>query len=78
MIIAVPSHAFAEIIAKIKKPPHGLAWLTKGVDPQSHQLLSDLVSKTFGSSFPQAIISGPSFAKEVARFFTYCSNFSFK
>lgn len=68
VIIAVPSHAFAEIIAKIKKPPHGLAWLTKGVDPQSHQLLSDLVSKTFGSSFPQAIISGPSFAKEVARF----------
>lgn len=68
VIIAVPSHAFAEIIAKIKKSPQGLAWLTKGIDPQSHQLLSDLVSQTFGSTFPQAIISGPSFAKEVAHF----------
>jgi len=68
VIVAVPSHAFAEIITKIKKPPQGLAWLTKGIDPQSHQLLSDLVSQTFGPSFPQAIISGPSFAKEVAHF----------
>lgn len=68
IIIAVPSHAFAEIITKIPKPPQGLTWLTKGIDPQSHQLLSELVSKNFGLSFPQAIISGPSFAKEVAHF----------
>ncbi|VEB33720.1 glycerol-3-phosphate dehydrogenase (NAD+) [Legionella sainthelensi] len=66
VIIAVPSHAFAEIIAKIPQTLQGLTWLTKGIDPQNHQLLSELVSKTFGSSFPQAIISGPSFAKEVA------------
>lgn len=68
IIIAVPSHAFAEIIAKIKSPPQGLTWLTKGVDPQSHQLLSHIVSRIFGADFPQAIISGPSFAKEVAQF----------
>ncbi|WP_454780235.1 NAD(P)H-dependent glycerol-3-phosphate dehydrogenase [Legionella sp. WA2022007384] len=68
VIIAVPSHAFAEIIGKIKIPPQGLAWLTKGIDPQSHQLLSDLVGQTFGPTFPKAIISGPSFAKEVAHF----------
>lgn len=66
LIIAVPSHAFAEIISKIKKPPKGLTWLTKGIDPTSHQLLSELVVKKFGNDFPQAIISGPSFAKEVA------------
>lgn len=66
VIIAVPSHAFAEILEKIEKPLAGLAWLTKGVDPKTHQLLSDLVSLRFGSSYPQAIISGPSFAKEVA------------
>ncbi|KTD40913.1 NAD(P)H-dependent glycerol-3-phosphate dehydrogenase [Legionella parisiensis] len=68
LIIAVPSHAFATIITKIKNAPRGLTWLTKGIDPQSHQLLSNLVSQTFGSTFPQAIISGPSFAKEVANF----------
>ncbi|MGL5741992.1 MAG: NAD(P)H-dependent glycerol-3-phosphate dehydrogenase [Legionella sp.] len=68
VFIAVPSHAFAELLTKIKKPPRGLTWLTKGIDPQSHQLLSDLISQTFGSSFPQAILSGPSFAKEIASF----------
>lgn len=67
VIIAVPSHAFAEVLGKIDQPPAGLAWLTKGVDPKSHQLLSELVSIRFGSSYPQAVISGPSFAKEVAR-----------
>ena len=68
VIIAVPSHAFAELISKIEKPPEGLAWLTKGVDPLSHQLLSELISQRFGPDFPVAIISGPSFAKEVAHF----------
>jgi glycerol-3-phosphate dehydrogenase (NAD(P)+) len=68
VFIAVPSHAFAELIMQIKHPPSGLVWLTKGIDPQSHQLLSELVSQNFGASYPQAIISGPSFAKEVACF----------
>lgn len=68
VIIAVPSHAFAELLAAIEKPVHGITWLTKGVDPHTHCLLSELVSARFGSTFPQAIISGPSFAKEVALF----------
>jgi len=68
VIIAVPSHAFAELLAKIEQTPQGLAWLTKGVDPSSYQLLSQLVTERFGATFPQAVISGPSFAKEVARF----------
>lgn len=67
-IIAVPSHAFAELITKIEQPPQGLTWLTKGVDPQSHRLLSELVLERFGAKFPVAIVSGPSFAKEVACF----------
>ncbi|WP_052117594.1 NAD(P)H-dependent glycerol-3-phosphate dehydrogenase [Legionella norrlandica] len=68
VIIAVPSHAFSELINKIPKPIQGLTWLTKGVDPQSHHLLSELVAKQFGSKFPVAVVSGPSFAKEVAHF----------
>lgn len=67
VILAVPSHAFAEILAKIEKPMAGLAWLTKGVDPNTHQLLSELVSHQFGMNYPMAVISGPSFAKEVAQ-----------
>lgn len=68
VIIAVPSHAFAQLLEQIEKPAKGLAWLTKGVDPKSHVLLSELVAKRFGDAYPTAVISGPSFAKEVARF----------
>lgn len=68
VIIAVPSHAFAELLSKINQPRHGIAWITKGIDPLSHQLLSQLIARHFGPDFPIAVISGPSFAKEVARF----------
>lgn len=68
LIIAVPSHAFPEVLASIRHPIAGLAWITKGVDPQTHQLLSELVIQKFGLTLPMAIISGPSFAKEVATF----------
>lgn len=68
VMIAVPSHAFASLLSQINSIPSGLAWLTKGVDPVSHQLLSELVAARFGIHFPVAVISGPSFAKEVARF----------
>lgn len=66
VIIAVPSHAFTELLQQLSKPHHGLAWLTKGVDPHSHKLLSQLVAEKWGTKFPIAVISGPSFAKEVA------------
>jgi glycerol-3-phosphate dehydrogenase (NAD(P)+) len=68
VIIAVPSHAFATLITRIKNPPQGLSWLTKGIDPKSHLLLSELVTKRFGPTFPMAMITGPSFAGEVAHF----------
>lgn len=73
VIIAVPSHAFAGLLQQIiqiclKKPLQGLAWLTKGIDPQSHQLLHQLIAQYFGPTFPVTVISGPSFAKEVASF----------
>ena len=67
-IIAVPSHAFNNVLDQLNKPAHGIAWLTKGVDPSSHLLLSQLVSKKWGDAFPIAVISGPSFAREVATF----------
>lgn len=66
-LIAVPSSAFASVLAKVDAPVPGLTWLTKGVDPDSHQFLSTLVAQRFGKSFPIGILSGPSFAKEVAR-----------
>lgn len=66
-IIATPSHSFKEILDKISTPLKSLAWITKGIDPSSNKLLSELVFEKWGADFPVAVISGPSFAKEVAR-----------
>lgn len=68
IFLAVPSHAFGEVLFRLPKPTWGLAWLTKGVDPKTHQLLSQLVASKWGEDFPIAVVSGPSFAKEVAQF----------
>jgi glycerol-3-phosphate dehydrogenase (NAD(P)+) len=67
VIIAVPSHAFDDLLRQIKKPKTGLAWLTKGLDPQTNQFLSQQVAEYWGMNFPIGIISGPSFAREVAQ-----------
>lgn len=68
LLVAVPSHAFSDLIKQISKlPQSGIAWLTKGIDPTTHHLLSVLLAQQFGEQTPMAIISGPSFAKEVAQ-----------
>lgn len=68
VIIAVPSHAFSGLLSSLEMPRDGLTWLTKGIDPDTHGLLSQLIAKKWGETFPIAIISGPSFAREVAQF----------
>lgn len=66
ILIAVPSHAFLELLAQIPAlPRRGIAWLTKGLEPKSHRLFSDIILEKYGNT-SMAIISGPSFAKEVA------------
>jgi glycerol-3-phosphate dehydrogenase (NAD(P)+) len=71
VIIAVPSHAFAEVfdqIDKISGPiTSGISWITKGIDPDTNTLLSQIVASRWGHNHPMATLSGPSFAKEVAR-----------
>jgi len=67
VLIAVPSHAFLSLLDKMPKlPKTGIAWLTKGVEPQSHRLFSHIIEEKYGPT-SMAIISGPSFAKEVAQ-----------
>lgn len=65
IIIAVPSFAFRTILETLE-PKGGVAWLTKGVDPKTHDFLHTLVMERFGKDYPMAAIAGPSFAKEVA------------
>lgn len=68
ILIAVPSHAFRETLNKLKSylTPKRLIWVTKGLDPQNHQLLHEVVKEIFGL-IPMAVLSGPNFAKEVAK-----------
>lgn len=68
VLIVVPSHAFSETLQKIKPlMPEGcgLAWASKGLNEDSH-LLHESAVKIFGEHLPLAVVSGPSFAKEVA------------
>ena len=69
ILVVVPSHAFSSVCQKIadfRPSLDNLAWATKGFDPATQQLLSDVAEK----HFPQAhftVVSGPSFAGEVAK-----------
>jgi glycerol-3-phosphate dehydrogenase (NAD(P)+) len=68
VLIVVPSHAFRSVLQQMKpllKKDARIAWATKGLDPQSHQLLH-VITKEILDDIPSAVLSGPSFAKEVA------------
>lgn len=71
-LIAVPSHAFRETLKRIdsaRGDREGLivAWGTKGFDPHRGLMLSDVVAELLGNDVSRAVVSGPSFATEVAR-----------
>jgi glycerol-3-phosphate dehydrogenase (NAD(P)+) len=68
VLIVTPSHAFAELLDRlVPRFPHpaGLAWATKGFDPASGDFLHELVATRLPGT-PAAIVTGPSFAREVA------------
>ncbi len=67
-LLVVPSHAFAETLQQLKRVarPEHLAWATKGFEPLTRQMLHQLV-ETQLDSCRYAVISGPTFACEVAK-----------
>lgn len=70
IIVAVPSHAFRstlELIAPVCSDKQRIAWATKGFESGSGKLLHEVASDVFGQQRAMAVISGPTFAKEVAR-----------
>jgi glycerol-3-phosphate dehydrogenase (NAD(P)+) len=69
-LIAVPSHAFRETLTHMRaqaKPGATLAWATKGLEPAGGRLLSDVAEESFGRDASLAVVSGPTFAIEIAR-----------
>jgi glycerol-3-phosphate dehydrogenase (NAD(P)+) len=70
VLMVTPSHAFATIIREIRevlKPGQGIAWGCKGFEPGSGRLLHEVAQELLPQDTPLAIVTGPSFAKEVAR-----------
>jgi len=69
LLICVPSHGFKTTLQKIKpflaENPQ-IAWATKGFSLEGGSLLSEVVTAELGGNTPIAVLSGPTFAKEVA------------
>jgi len=69
VLVVVPSHAFAGMvheIAPLLPAGVGVAWATKGFEPGTGRFLHEVAHEAFGDRVPLAIVTGPSFAREVA------------
>ena len=69
VLLATPSYAFATTIRSIRDvllPGQGIAWACKGFEPGSGRLLHQVAAELLPPGTPLAIVTGPSFAKEVA------------
>ena len=69
VLVVVPSHAFAQTLRALA--PHrpaaaGVAWASKGFEPGSGRFLHEVAAEVLGPDVPLAVVTGPSFAKEVA------------
>ncbi|MCW9699875.1 NAD(P)H-dependent glycerol-3-phosphate dehydrogenase [Avibacterium sp. 20-129] len=70
LLIVVPSHVFGEVLEKIRphlQPEHRIVWATKGLERDTGRLLQQLVEEKLGTQYPLAVLSGPTFAKELAQ-----------
>ena len=70
ILIVVPSHAFNEILEQIRphlQSHHRLIWATKGLERDSGRLLQTVAEEQLGTQYPLAVLSGPTFAKELAQ-----------
>lgn len=69
IIIVVPSVGFRHTLTLLKPllAPHmRLICAAKGLDTETGQLLGDVIEEVMGKERPFAVLSGPSFAREVA------------
>jgi glycerol-3-phosphate dehydrogenase (NAD(P)+) len=69
ILLAVPSHAFKNTLIAIQPfltENSQIAWATKGFDSETGELLSQVSLAILGNNINTAVISGPTFAKEVA------------
>lgn len=69
ILVVVPSHAFRETLQKLApylQPKQRIAWACKGLEQESAKFLHEVFSEELGDEIPTAVVSGPTFAREVA------------
>jgi glycerol-3-phosphate dehydrogenase (NAD(P)+) len=69
ILIVVPSHGFRQTLLTIKPwltADMRICWATKGFELSTGQLPHQIAEETLGSDKPMAVLSGPTFSKEVA------------
>jgi len=70
VLVSVPSVAFCDIVQRMQPllaADVSISWATKGLTPDSGAFLLESATQILGSDTPLAVISGPSFAAEVAK-----------
>jgi glycerol-3-phosphate dehydrogenase (NAD(P)+) len=68
LLIAVPSHGFRGVLADLKpmlRPGMRVAWATKGFEVDTGRLPHQVAAEVLGEAVPTAVLSGPTFAREV-------------
>jgi len=70
ILLAIPSHVFRTVLEEVQTAlPHikKIVWATKGLEQGSHKLLHQVVQEVYTDDIQAAVLSGPTFAYEVAR-----------
>ncbi|MCG8436179.1 MAG: NAD(P)-dependent glycerol-3-phosphate dehydrogenase [Gammaproteobacteria bacterium] len=68
LLVVAPSHAFRDVLEKLSAWKHAdrrLAWATKGLEEGSNKFPHEIAEEILGKGLPLAVLSGPTFAKEV-------------
>ena len=68
ILIVVPSHGLRSTLTRIKPmlgPDSRICWATKGFELSTGKLPHQVAAEVLGDDIPVAVLSGPTFAKEV-------------
>lgn len=69
-LIVIPSHGFRDLLKQLKpllSSSHSIFWATKGLEVGTGKLLHEVLAEELGNDVPHGLVSGPTFALEVAK-----------
>ncbi|WP_369743086.1 NAD(P)H-dependent glycerol-3-phosphate dehydrogenase [Pseudidiomarina sp. PP-1MA] len=70
IVVVVPSSGFKQVLQDIAPqllPDARVAWATKGLEPETGRLLFEVAEDILGDEHALAVLSGPTFAMEMAK-----------